>query len=58
MYRNLPNILTFLRILVIPVIVVAFYFDDVVFSHQLSAALFLWLVLQIFWMGIWQGNIP
>lgn len=40
-YKHLPNILTIIRILVIPIIVIAFYFDDKVISHQISAILFL-----------------
>ncbi|MES2215195.1 MAG: CDP-diacylglycerol--glycerol-3-phosphate 3-phosphatidyltransferase [Pseudomonadota bacterium] len=40
MYRNLPNILTMLRIAVIPIIVLTFYFDDVIFAHRLGAGLF------------------
>jgi CDP-diacylglycerol--glycerol-3-phosphate 3-phosphatidyltransferase len=40
-YKNLPNILTSIRILVIPVIIITFYFDDRALAHQLSAAFFL-----------------
>jgi cardiolipin synthase len=40
MYKNLPNILTLLRIIVIPVIVLTFYFDDVIFAHKLGSGLF------------------
>jgi len=40
-YKKLPNILTLIRIFVIPVIIITFYFDDIVFAHQLSAAFFL-----------------
>ncbi len=40
-YKNLPNILTFIRIAVIPVIIGTFYFDDITFAHQLGSAFFL-----------------
>jgi cardiolipin synthase len=40
-YKNLPNILTAIRIGVIPIIILTFYFDDAVIAHQLSAFLFL-----------------
>ena len=38
--RNIPNILTAIRILVIPIIILTFYFDDKAFAHKLSATLF------------------
>lgn len=38
--KNIPNYLTLLRIVIIPIIVITFYFDDKVFAHQLSAILF------------------
>ncbi len=41
MYQNIPNILTMLRILIIPIIVVTFYFEDKVFSYQLASGLFI-----------------
>ena len=40
-YKNLPNLLTSIRIFVIPVIIITFYFDDRAFAHQLSASFFL-----------------
>lgn len=40
MFRNLPNYLTIARILCIPVIIITFYFEDVVFARRLSAFLF------------------
>ncbi len=39
--QHVPNFLTFLRILTIPVIVITFYFDDAIFAHRLAAGLFL-----------------
>ena len=41
MYKNIPNILTMLRILIIPIIVVTFYFDDKVFAYQIASGLFI-----------------
>ncbi|CAM81024.1 CDP-diacylglycerol--glycerol-3-phosphate 3-phosphatidyltransferase [Orientia tsutsugamushi] len=38
--RKIPNILTATRISIIPIILITFYFDDVIFSHQLAATLF------------------
>ncbi len=40
MIKNIPNILTVTRIAVIPIIVLTFYFEDVVFAHRLGAGLF------------------
>ena len=40
-YRHLPNILTGIRVAVIPIIIITFYFDDIVIAHQLSASLFM-----------------
>lgn len=39
--KNLPNYLTVARILIIPIIVLTFYFDDTKFAHQFGAILFL-----------------
>ena len=41
MFKEIPNILTILRIFIIPVIIITFYFDDLVFAHRLAAGLFL-----------------
>lgn len=38
--RNLPNYLTIIRILLIPLIIVSFYFDDLVIVHRVAASLF------------------
>ena len=38
--KHIPNILTISRIIVIPIIVITFFFDDVVFAHRLAAGLF------------------
>lgn len=38
--RNLPNYLTILRIIAIPVIVMSFYFEDSKFAHRLGASIF------------------
>ena len=40
MIQKLPNILTIFRIIVIPIIILSFYFDDVIFAHQFAAILF------------------
>jgi CDP-diacylglycerol--glycerol-3-phosphate 3-phosphatidyltransferase len=40
-YKNLPNFLTLLRILIIPAIISSFYFDDTVLKHRISSFLFL-----------------
>ena len=50
-YKHLPNILTAVRIGVIPIIVLTFYFDDAVFAHQLSAFLFLIACITDFFDG-------
>ena len=41
MFKEIPNILTILRILIIPIIIITFYFDDLIFAHRLAACLFL-----------------
>jgi len=38
--KHIPNILTITRIAVIPIIILTFYFDDIVFAHKLGAGLF------------------
>ena len=50
-YKHLPNILTALRIGVIPIIVLTFYFDDATIAHQLSAFLFLIACITDFFDG-------
>ena len=50
-YKHLPNILTAVRIGVIPIIVLTFYFDDTTFAHQLSAFLFLIACITDFFDG-------
>lgn len=39
-YRHVPNGLTISRILMIPLIVCTFFFDDVKFAHQLGGVIF------------------
>jgi len=39
-FKNIPNYLTIVRICVIPVIIITFYFDDAIFAHRLGALLF------------------
>jgi cardiolipin synthase len=50
-YRNLPNILTTIRIAVIPIIISMFYFDDKKLAHQLSSACFLLACITDFFDG-------
>ncbi|KJV55508.1 CDP-diacylglycerol--glycerol-3-phosphate 3-phosphatidyltransferase [Orientia chuto str. Dubai] len=38
---KIPNILTAIRIIIIPMIIITFYFDDIIFSRQIAAALFI-----------------
>jgi cardiolipin synthase len=38
--KYIPNIITLFRIITIPVIIITFYFDDIVFAHRLGALLF------------------
>ena len=39
-FRDLPNLITLIRIAIIPIIVITFYFDDKVFAHRIGAILF------------------
>lgn len=39
-FKQLPNFMTIFRILIIPVIVITFYFDDIKFAHRIAAILF------------------
>ena len=43
--------LTLLRIIIIPIIVLSFYFDDTVFAHKISGLLFLFASLTDFFDG-------
>ncbi len=49
--EKIPNILTTIRIIIIPVIIVTFYFDDVTFSHQLASTLFVIASITDFFDG-------
>jgi CDP-diacylglycerol--glycerol-3-phosphate 3-phosphatidyltransferase len=40
MFKNIPNIITIFRILTIPIIIITFYFDNLVLAHRISALLF------------------
>ena len=51
MLRNIPNILTISRIIVIPIIVCSFYFDDRVLAHRVGACLFLYASVTDFLDG-------
>ncbi len=48
MDKNLPNYLTITRILIIPIIVVTFYFENSKFAHQLGVGLFLFASITDF----------
>ncbi len=41
MFKHIPNILTIFRIIIIPVIILTFYFDDKMLAHRIGAGLFL-----------------
>jgi len=49
--KDIPNILTIARILIIPIIVITFYFDNVIFAHRLAAVLFLLAAITDFFDG-------
>ncbi|MFN7039064.1 MAG: CDP-diacylglycerol--glycerol-3-phosphate 3-phosphatidyltransferase [Alphaproteobacteria bacterium] len=51
MFRELPNILTISRILIIPIVVISFYIDDKILSHRLIAGLFLFASITDFFDG-------
>jgi len=51
MFKNLPNLLTVSRILVIPFVVFAMLFENSAFSHRLAAALFLYACITDFLDG-------
>jgi CDP-diacylglycerol--glycerol-3-phosphate 3-phosphatidyltransferase len=40
-YHNIPNLLTFVRILIVPIIVVSFYSNNIKIARQISSLLFL-----------------
>ncbi len=50
-FHQIPNILTILRILIIPIIIITFYFDDKVFAHRLASGLFLFAGITDFFDG-------
>ena len=39
-FKEIPNTLTIMRVAIIPLILLTFYFDDSIFSHRLGAFLF------------------
>ena len=51
MIKQIPNILTVTRIVVIPIIILTFYFEDAVFAHKLGAGLFALACLTDFFDG-------
>ncbi len=48
---SIPNILTLVRVLIIPVIVATFYFDDIVIAHRIASGLFLFASITDFLDG-------
>ena len=51
MDKNIPNYLTTLRILSIPIIIMSFYFDDSKFAHRLGAIVFVLASVTDFFDG-------
>lgn len=49
--KNLPNYLTIARIVVIPIIVMTFYFEDSQIAHQLGSILFILASITDFFDG-------
>lgn len=49
--KNLPNYLTIGRIIVIPIIILTFYFEDSRLAHQVGAALFVLASITDFFDG-------
>lgn len=45
MISKIPNFLTLVRIISIPIIISTFYFDDIVFAHRLGAGLFVFAAI-------------
>ena len=39
-FKDIPNLITLFRIITIPIIILTFYFDDLVFAHRVGAVLF------------------
>jgi cardiolipin synthase len=50
-YKNVPNLLTLLRILIIPAIISSFYFNDTILAHRVSSLLFLIASITDFFDG-------
>ncbi len=48
---SIPNILTLMRVLITPVIVTTFYFDDTAIAHRIAFALFLFASITDFLDG-------
>lgn len=51
MFHQIPNILTISRIFIIPIIIITFYFDDIIFAHRLASGLFLFACITDFLDG-------
>ncbi|MGI4775835.1 MAG: CDP-diacylglycerol--glycerol-3-phosphate 3-phosphatidyltransferase [Janthinobacterium lividum] len=51
MDKNLPNYLTLIRIIIIPVIVLSFYLENSALAHQISAVLFVFASITDFLDG-------
>jgi len=51
MFKNLPNLLTFSRIILVPFVVLAMLFENSVFGHRLAAGLFLYACITDFFDG-------
>ncbi|MEM6339264.1 MAG: CDP-diacylglycerol--glycerol-3-phosphate 3-phosphatidyltransferase [Pseudomonadota bacterium] len=51
MDKNVPNYLTILRMIAIPIIIMSFYFDDSKFAHRLGAVIFALASLTDFFDG-------
>ncbi|WP_316353275.1 CDP-diacylglycerol--glycerol-3-phosphate 3-phosphatidyltransferase [Candidatus Trichorickettsia mobilis] len=49
--KNLPNYLTVARIVIIPIIVLTFYFEDAKFAHRVGALLFIFASITDFFDG-------
>jgi cardiolipin synthase len=50
-FKDIPNIITLFRIVTIPIIVITFYFDDLVLAHRIGALLFAMASLSDFFDG-------
>ena len=52
--KNIPNYLTILRIVAIPLIVMSFYFGDSKFAHRIGGIVFAILILfMVFFYSLW-----